>query len=83
MVDNREADDGVNVLENADIVALELDNGLSTILPKAVTLTWTGDFIGISNGQPDPRPTPLTVTTRAVGPFGPAEADSVLAARCR
>jgi hypothetical protein len=83
VVDNREADDGVNVLENADIVALELDNGLSTILPKAVTLTWTGDFIGISNGQPDPRPTPLTVTTRAVGPFGPAEADSVLAARCR
>jgi hypothetical protein len=83
VVDDLQADDGVNALETADIVTMEVDNGLSTILPKPITLTWTGEFIGISNGEPDPRPTPLVVSAQAVGPFGASEADSVLAARCR
>jgi hypothetical protein len=83
VIDDTRADDGVNALENADVVQLELDSGISTIQTNPIALLWTGQFIGISNGEPDTRPTPLLVSTQAVGPFTASEAEAVLGARCR
>jgi len=82
VADDSQTADGVGLV-NGDVALLELDNGLSPTQPKPIALIWTGQFIGISNGEADTRPIPLFVNTTAVGPFTASEASAVLGARCR
>ena len=56
VIDDTRTGDGFGLV-NGDVVLLELDNGLSPVYSKPITLIWTGQFIGVPTLVADTRPT--------------------------